>query len=208
MQVRYLWTNLITFKTACIEKRSTLGGTCLNVGCIPSKALLNNSHYYQLAQHDFSNRGIDCISVGLENYLFIYILGSEIKLNLHKMMEQKDKAVINLTKGIEMLFKKNKISHFVGHGKFIDKNKVEITNSNKNVEIVEAKNIVIATGSDFFEISGLNFDEKSVISSTGALSLKEVPKKMVVIGGGVIGLELVNTTIPCFLFLILYFLSS
>ena len=124
------------------------------------------------------------------------------------MMEQKDKAVVNLTKGIEMLFKKNKISHFVGHGKFIDKNKVEITNSNKNVEIVEAKNIVIATGSDFFEISGLNFDEKSVISSTGALSLKEVPKKMVVIGGGVIGLELVNTTIPCFLFLILYFLSS
>lgn len=108
------------------------------------------------------------------------------------MMEQKDKAVSSLTKGIEMLFKKNKITRFVGHGKFADKNKVEIIGDDGKVELVEAKNIVIATGSDFFEISGLEFDEKTVISSTGALDLKEVPKKMVVIGGGVIGLELVN----------------
>lgn len=118
-------------------------------------------------------------------------LGSEIKLNLSKMMEQKDKAVSGLTKGIEMLFKKNKVTRFSGHGKIIDANKIEIIGAEGKVDIIEAKNIVIATGSDFFEISGLQFDEKTVISSTGALSLKEVPKKMVVIGGGVIGLELV-----------------
>jgi dihydrolipoamide dehydrogenase len=122
---------------------------------------------------------------------FIY-LGSEIKLNLPKMMEQKVKAVSSLTKGIEMLFKKNKVTRFVGHGKLVDKNKVEIIGSDGKVEQIEAKNIVIATGSDFFEISGLQFDEKTIISSTGALDLKEVPKKMVVIGGGVIGLELVK----------------
>ncbi len=107
------------------------------------------------------------------------------------MMEQKDKAVSGLTKGIEMLFKKNKVTRFSGHGKIIDANKIEIIGAEGKVEIIEAKNIVIATGSDFFEISGLKFDEKTIISSTGALSLKEVPKKMVVIGGGVIGLELV-----------------
>lgn len=107
-------------------------------------------------------------------------------------MEQKDKAVSSLTKGIEMLFKKNKITRFVGHGRLADKNKVEILNEDGQVEVVEAKNIVIATGSDFFEISGLKFDEKSIISSTGALALKDVPKRMVVIGGGVIGLELVK----------------
>lgn len=108
------------------------------------------------------------------------------------MMEQKDKAVTGLTKGIEMLFKKNKVTRFVGHGKLVDKNKVEIIGQDGKIEQVEAKNIVIATGSDFFEISGLQFDEKTIISSTGALALKEVPKKMVVIGGGVIGLELVK----------------
>lgn len=108
------------------------------------------------------------------------------------MMEQKDKAVTSLTKGIEMLFKKNKVTRFVGHGRLADKNKVEILNEDGKIELVEAKNIVIATGSDFFEISGLKFDEKSIISSTGALALKDVPKRMVVIGGGVIGLELVK----------------
>lgn len=108
------------------------------------------------------------------------------------MMEQKDKAVSSLTKGIEMLFKKNKVTHFTGHGKIISENNIEIIGSDGKTEQIEAKNIVIATGSDFFEISGLKFDEKTIISSTGALGLKEVPKKMVVIGGGVIGLELVK----------------
>lgn len=107
-------------------------------------------------------------------------------------MEQKDKAVTSLTKGIEMLFKKNKVTHIIGHGRLAEKNKVEIVNDDGKIEVVEAKNIVIATGSDFFEISGLKFDEKTIISSTGALALKDVPKKMVVIGGGVIGLELVS----------------
>ena len=108
------------------------------------------------------------------------------------MMEQKDKAVSGLTKGIEMLFKKNKITRYVGHGRLADKNKVEIIKENGEIEKIEAKTIVIATGSDFFEISGLQYDEKTIISSTGALALKEVPKTMVVIGGGVIGLELVK----------------
>lgn len=119
-------------------------------------------------------------------------------------MAQKDKAVTSLTKGIEMLFKKNKVTRFAGHGKLVDKNKVEIISDDGKVERIEAKNIVIATGSDFFEISGLQFDEKTVISSTGALELKEVPKKMVVIGGGVIGLELVKFNISELLNLIFY----
>ena len=121
----------------------------------------------------------------------IYIIGAEIKLNLPKMMGQKDKAVTGLTKGIEMLFKKNNVTRFFGHGKLIDRNNVEIIGNDGEIEQIEAKNIVIATGSDFFEISGLHFDEKTIISSTGALDLKEVPKRMVVIGGGIIGLELV-----------------
>lgn len=120
------------------------------------------------------------------------------------MMEQKDKAVTSLTKGIEMLFKKNKVTRFDGHGKLVGKNKVEIISDDGKVEQIEAKNIVIATGSDFFEISGLQFDEKTVISSTGALELKEVPKRMVVIGGGVIGLELVKFNISELLNLIFY----
>ena len=123
---------------------------------------------------------------------FIVNIGSDIKLNLPKMMAQKDKAVSSLTKGIEMLFKKNKVTRFDGNGKITDTNKVEVIGADGKTEIIEAKNIVIATGSDIFEMSGLNFDEKTIISSTGALSLKEVPKKMVVIGGGVIGLELVR----------------
>lgn len=160
------------------------------MGCIPSKALLNNSHYFHIAKHDFANRGIDCTTFIFQAFL-TYFLGDNIKLNLPKMMEQKDNAVSGLTKGIEMLFKKNKITRFIGHGKLANANKVEIIGDDGKIEIVEAKNIVIATGSDFFEISGLEFDEKTVISSTGALALKEVPKKMVVIGGGIIGLELV-----------------
>ena len=144
-----------------------------------------------MAKHDFSNRGIDCKKGVFINHCIIF-LGSEVKLNLPKMMDQKDKAVSSLTKGIEMLFKKNKVTRFAGHGKIIEANKIEVTDSDGKTEQIEAKNIVIATGSDIFEISGLNFDEKTIISSTGALALKEVPKRMVVIGGGVIGLELVN----------------
>ena len=123
------------------------------------------------------------------------MLGTGINLNLPKMMEQKNKAVTGLTKGIEMLFKKNKITRITGHGKLVSENMVEVLGSDGKKEVIEAKNIVIASGSDFFEISGLSYDEKTIISSTGALDLKQVPKKMVVIGGGVIGLELVNVII-------------
>lgn len=114
------------------------------------------------------------------------------------MMEQKDKAVSGLTKGIEMLFKKNKVTRFTGHGKLTGSNHIDVISEDGKVETVEAKNIVIASGSDVFKISGLDFDEQTVISSTGALSLKEVPKKMVVIGGGVIGLELVSCNLKKF----------
>jgi dihydrolipoamide dehydrogenase len=126
---------------------------------------------------------------------YINVLGTGINLNLPKMMEQKNKAVTGLTKGIEMLFKKNKITRITGHGKLVSENMVEVLGSDGKKEVIEAKNIVIASGSDFFEISGLSYDEKTIISSTGALDLKQVPKKMVVIGGGVIGLELVNVII-------------
>lgn len=191
-------------KTACIDKRETLGGTCLNVGCIPSKSLLNNSYFYHLANHDFSKRGIESmkyILISLFNcYMVLYSLVSEVKLNLNKMLEQKDNTVSSLTKGIETLFKKNNISRYTGNGQIVNANSVQITGSDGKVELIEAKNIVIATGSDFFEISGLNFDEKTIISSTGALSLSKIPKKMTVIGGGVIGLELVSQNIKYFLY--------
>lgn len=143
-----------------------------------------------MAKHDFANRGIDCKIPTM--FFSFYSLVSELKLNLFKMMDQKDKAVSGLTKGIEMLFKKNKITRYLGHGKIIDSNSIEVMGDDGKSEKIKAKNIVIATGSDIFEISGLSFDEKTIISSTGALQLKEVPKKMVVIGGGVIGLELVE----------------
>jgi len=164
-------------KTVCIEKNATLGGTCLNVGCIPSKALLNNSHYYHMAKSgDLSKRGID---VG------------EVKLNLEALMGEKTKAVSALTGGIKMLFKGNKVTHLQGHGKITGPNQVSVLNPDGSVaEVVNTKNIMIATGSEVTPFPGIEVDEEQIVSSTGALSLKQVPEKMVLIGAGVIGVEL------------------
>ncbi|KMU86918.1 dihydrolipoyl dehydrogenase [Coccidioides immitis H538.4] len=164
-------------KTACIEKRGALGGTCLNVGCIPSKSLLNNSHLYHQVLHDTKKRGIE---VG------------DVKLNLKQMMKAKDTSVESLTKGIEFLFKKNKVEYVKGTGSFIDQHSVKVDLLEGGERTLRAKNIIIATGSEATPFPGLTIDEKRVITSTGALSLQEVPKKMVVIGGGIIGLEMAS----------------
>ncbi|PWY73849.1 dihydrolipoyl dehydrogenase [Aspergillus sclerotioniger CBS 115572] len=164
-------------KTACIEKRGRLGGTCLNVGCIPSKSLLNNSHLYHQILHDTKKRGIE---VG------------DVKLNLEQMMAAKDTSVEGLTKGIEFLFKKNGVDYFKGTGAFVDQNTVKVNLLEGGEQTLRGKNILIATGSEATPFPGLNIDEKRIITSTGALSLKEVPKKMIVIGGGIIGLEMAS----------------
>ena len=164
-------------KTACIESRGSLGGTCLNVGCIPSKSLLNLSENFHKAKN-FDKIGIE--------------LGS-LKLNLPKMMKNKEKAVTVLTKGIEFLFKKNKVSYFKGTGSIIGNNQVSVKSDDNKEEKIETKNIIIATGSDPVSLPGIKFDEEKIVSSTGALSLKEVPKKLVVVGGGYIGLEIAAT---------------
>ena len=161
-------------KTACIESRGSLGGTCLNVGCIPSKSLLNLSEEFHKVKY-LSNKGIE---VG------------EIKLNLNQMMKTKDKAVTVLTKGVEFLLKKNKVSYFKGHGSFKSKNKISIKDSSNKETIIDADKIIIATGSVPVSIPGISFDEKIILSSTGALKIEQVPKKMVVVGGGYIGLEM------------------
>ena len=162
-------------KTACVESRGTLGGTCLNVGCIPSKSLLNLSENYQKAKKDFNNQGIEI---------------SDIKLNINKMMSNKDKSIQVLTKGVEFLFKKNKVTYFKGKGVIFSKNDIIVYESeNKRINI-KAKNIVIATGSSATSLPGIEIDEKNIVSSTGALSFSEVPKDLVVIGGGYIGLEM------------------
>ncbi|KAF9381877.1 dihydrolipoamide dehydrogenase precursor [Podila verticillata] len=159
-------------KTACVEKRGALGGTCLNVGCIPSKAMLNNSHIYHQTQHDLKSR------VG------------NVSLNLPVMLKAKSTAVTGLTKGIEGLFKKNKVAYHKGAGKFLNANEIEVTGLDGTVSTLKAKNILIATGSVPSGFPGIDIDEKKIVTSTGALDLQEVPKKMVVIGAGVIGLEL------------------
>jgi len=161
-------------KTACIESRGSLGGTCLNVGCIPSKNLLNISENYHKAKN-FSKLGIE---VG------------EVKLNLEKMMKNKDKAVTVLTKGVEFLFKKNKVTYFKGTGSFKSKNKISILDDQKKETVIETEKTVISTGSIPISLPGVKFDEKIIVSSTGALTLNTVPKKMVVVGGGYIGLEM------------------
>ena len=162
-------------KTACVESEKNLGGTCLNVGCIPSKSLLHSSEMYSKAQSEFRNFGIEA---------------SSIKLNLSKMMDSKKNSVLTLTKGIEFLFKKNKITHLKGKGSISGKGTVTVTDhSGKNIKY-KAKNIVIGTGSVPTSLQGINIDEKTVVSSTGALSFDKVPKKLIVIGGGYIGLEL------------------
>jgi len=163
------------FKTACVESQKTLGGTCLNVGCIPSKSLLNSSEMYRKAKNEFNNLGIEA---------------KNIKLNLSKMMNNKNKSILTLNSGIEFLFKKNKIIHLKGKGLISDKNIVTvISDSGKKVNY-KAKNIVISTGSVPTSLSGIKIDEKTIVSSTGALSFDKIPKKLIVIGGGYIGLEL------------------
>ena len=161
-------------KTGCIEARGALGGTCLNVGCIPSKSLLNLSEIYYKTQKNYNNLGIE-----VEN----------VKLNLNKMMMNKNKSVQVLTKGVEFLFKKNKVSYIKGKGVLFSKNDVVVYENGKKTSY-KSKNIVIATGSSPSSLPGIEIDEKNVISSTGALSLNQVPKNLLVIGGGYIGLEM------------------
>ena len=161
-------------KTACVESRGTLGGTCLNIGCIPSKSLLNLSENFYKAQKDFSNQGIEV---------------SDVKLNIEKMMNNKNKSVQILTKGVEFLFKKNKVTYLKGKGVIFSPSNVVVYDQGKKTSY-NTKNIVIATGSSAVSLPGVKIDEKNVVSSTGALSLKSVPKSLVVIGGGYIGLEM------------------
>ena len=160
-------------KTACIESRGSLGGTCLNIGCIPSKNLLNFSENFYKAKN-FNEIGIE---VG------------EVKLNIDKMMKNKEKAVAALTKGIEFLFKKNKVTYFKGIGAFKSANEISILSKGKETKIQTDKTI-ISTGSEPISIPGMEFDEEKILSSTGALSLTKVPKKMIIVGGGYIGLEM------------------
>lgn len=161
-------------KTALIEKYNTLGGTCLNVGCIPSKSLLDSSHHYEDATKHFSTHGID--------------IEGEIKVNLKQMMERKRSVVEQTTKGINYLMDKNKITVFNGMGSFVDATHIQI--SGEKSQTIEAKNTIIATGSKPSSLPFIKIDKERVITSTEALSLTEIPKHMVVIGGGVIGLEL------------------
>jgi len=161
-------------KTACVEMRKSLGGTCLNVGCIPSKALLTSSEKFAEAKHDFAGHGIK--------------VGS-LELDLPTMLAHKNKVVKDNTGGIEYLFKKNKVDWLKGKGRITGRNEVTITGDN-GAEVVGAKNIILATGSEVTPVPGIEVDEQKIVSSTGALDLTEVPKRFVVIGGGVIGLEL------------------
>ncbi len=160
-------------KTACVEKSPALGGTCLNVGCIPSKALLESSENYEKAQHHFQEHGIDV---------------SGVSLNLQKMLKRKDEVVKGLTGGIAGLFKKHKITSYSGHGRLLGNSEVQVDGENPTK--ISGKHIVLASGSVPVDIKAFPIDEKRVLSSTGALSIPEVPRHLVVIGGGVIGLEL------------------
>ncbi|KAK9718778.1 Pyridine nucleotide-disulfide oxidoreductase [Popillia japonica] len=191
-------------KTVCIEKNPTLGGTCLNVGCIPSKSLLNNSHYFHMAHsEDFKNRNVGCIPSKslLNNSHYFHMAHSEdfknrgiivdnVRLDLNVLMNAKSTSVKALTGGIAQLFKKNKVTLIKGHGKITAPNQVTALKEDGSSEVVATKNILIATGSEVTPFGGIEIDEDQIVSSTGALSLKEVPKRMIVIGAGVIGLEL------------------
>jgi len=162
-------------KTAVIEKYKTFGGTCLNVGCIPSKALLDSSEHFHNASHTFTTHGIDL---------------KELSVNMPQMIARKDDVVAQNTAGITYLFKKNKIDSFEGVGSFVDKNTIKVTKADGTSETITAKNVIIATGSKPTALPFLPTDKKRIITSTEALNIKEVPKTMIVIGGGVIGLEL------------------
>ena len=159
---------------ACVEMRETLGGTCLNVGCMPSKALLHASELYEMAGKEFAGLGIEVTP----------------KLNLAQMMAQKAESVTALTKGIDFLFKKNKVDWVRGRGRIAGAGKVEVTAADGSVSILVAKNIVIATGSEPTPLPGVAFEAGKVVDSTGALSLPAVPKHLIVVGAGIIGLEL------------------
>ena len=161
-------------KTALVEKYKTLGGTCLNVGCIPSKSLLDSSHHYEEAIHNFNHHGIE--------------IGNQIKINFKQMIKRKSDVVEQTTKGIDFLMKKNKISVYEGLGSFIDKNTVKVEGKEKKE--IKTKNIIIATGSKPGSLPFIQIDKERIITSTEALSLNEIPKNLLVIGGGVIGLEL------------------
>ncbi|MBC6402055.1 MAG: dihydrolipoyl dehydrogenase [Hyphomonadaceae bacterium] len=156
-------------KVACVEKRKTLGGTCLNVGCIPSKALLHATELYETAEKDFGGMGMK----------------ASVTFDLPKMMEAKSRTVSGLTDGVKFLFRKNKVDHMEGTGRIVDANTVDVDGKQ-----LKTGNIVIATGSEVAPLPGVEIDEERIVSSTGALELHEVPGKMIVIGGGVIGLEL------------------
>jgi dihydrolipoamide dehydrogenase len=162
-------------KTACIESRGSLGGTCLNVGCIPSKSLLHSAEMYYKANTEFDKIGINT---------------GGLSLDVSKMMQHKLKTVDGLTKGIEFLFKKNKVTYYKGHGSFESANTINIKKIDGSNDQIKGKHIIIATGSSVSNLPNIQIDEKIIVSSTGALSLEKVPQKMVVIGGGVIGLEL------------------
>jgi dihydrolipoamide dehydrogenase len=162
-------------KVAIVEKEKTLGGTCLNVGCIPSKALLDSSEHFEAAQHELEAHGVNVGSVSLD---------------LHKMMERKSKIVKDLTSGVEFLMKKNKIERFLGFGKILSQNEVEVSAQDGTKTKLSAKNIIIATGSVVSDLPFMKVDGMNIISSTEALSLEAVPKHLIIVGGGVIGLEL------------------
>lgn len=163
-------------KTAIIEKYSTLGGTCLNVGCIPSKALLDSSHHYEDAIKHFHDHGID--------------ISGDVKVNLKQMIARKDGVVDQTTKGIQFLMDKNKIDVFEGWGSFKDATHIDIKKPDGKTETIEAKRTIIATGSKPATLPFIEIDKERIITSTEALSLTEIPKHMIIIGGGVIGLEL------------------
>ncbi len=159
---------------ACVDSRGSFGGTCLNIGCIPSKALLHASERYHEAQTDFAKLGIN----------------AKISLDLTAMMAQKSKVVGELTKGVEFLFKKNKVEGIVGEGRIAAPGKVDVKTPDGKTRSISCKHIIIATGSDVAPLPGVTIDEKQIISSTGGIALNAVPKKLLVVGAGVIGLEL------------------
>ncbi|MBS0473002.1 MAG: dihydrolipoyl dehydrogenase [Proteobacteria bacterium] len=161
-------------KTACIDKRGTFGGTCLNIGCIPSKALLHASERFAEARDHFPKLGIK----------------AEVSLDLPAMMAQKDKVVGELTKGVEFLLKKAKSEAIVGEGRVVAPGKVEVKGRDGTLRTLETRHIIVATGSEVAMLPGVTIDEDRIVSSTGALALKEVPKRLLVVGGGYIGLEL------------------
>lgn len=162
-------------KTAIVEKYATFGGTCLNVGCIPSKALLDSSEHYHNAAHTFQTHGIKL---------------KELNVDMPQMIKRKNEVVEQTTAGITYLFKKNKVTSYQGHGSFVDKNTIKISKADGSYENITAKNVIIATGSKPTELPFLKPDKKRIITSTEALNLQEVPKHLILIGGGVIGLEL------------------